>query len=839
MSLFKKIIGAFSGVQAIGVVTATILTSGLILNSQLLELRSRKLKRIVNPSNDTKISEASSAILLDSIVSLVENYYVDLERVDGDRLIIGAMRSLAYAIPELKFEESEGAYSLAYQSEKMELAKTQDIGYEDLIGRLKSLVGFCEKVNVAGLVSSTGNLMLGTERDSTAIVLNALLSALDAHSSLMSRDAYLDLKQGTEGVFGGLGVLVGIHDHVLMVIKPLPKSPALKMGIHKLDKIISIDGFNTFGMTLDQLVPHMRGQPGSVANLVTLRRDAPSPREVSLVREVIEVNSVEAFEHHDKDVHVLRLLVDNFASRTSKEIVEHIRKFKVKYSMSGLVLDLRGNPGGLLDQAVAVSDLFLDQGVVVSTKGRREEVERATKSFGELEYPIVVLMNEDSASASEIVAGALQDNGRAVVVGQPSFGKGTVQTVFELPEQRALKLTIARYFTPGKKSIQNIGIMPDVWIQPVYESEENSNIFGPYRYRNEQFLPNHLSAVSSPDSIRNFATIKGYYLSKQNSAIEQQNKFDPELDVAMSVIGKTHATYGTQLPAGAQRSSHWLALASGAVREKVETMSSKAISWLKSRHNVTWQNGNQMGSRNYPLALQIKSGANGIKGTSGDWMYVPWKITNIGNSVAQNVSVFVQSPVAGMETREVMVGSIGAGQSKEGRIKVQVPISMSPGLHYVNAGIAVDAQSIPNAQGEFLVTIDGPKIAKLAATALFQDGANSQVANALESNEQGLVKISLENNTDVLAQDVFVSVSNLSGSQLRVPESEFKIGAMGPGSTRDLEIPVAGHSTLHTKNVSIGIEVRQSVKAATTYKIVEVNTSGSIAASRNPKDLSH
>ena len=338
--------------------------------------------------------ESSSAILLDSIVSLVQSYYVDSERVTGGQLIAGTMRSLAYAIPILKFVESESSISISTEDEKLEFNLDEEMDYEDLLGRLKSLVAFCERIRINELMNKGDNIMLGSERDESSIVINALLSSLDAHSSLMSKDAYQELRQDTEGAFGGLGVLVGVRDNILTVLKPLPRSPAVKLGIQKQDKIISINGHMTFGLTLDKLVGHMRGDPGTVARLVTLRPGSWSPRVIDLKREVIEVDSVEAHEHHEGGQHVLRLEIENFASRTSKEITDHIRRFRKKYSVTGIVLDLRGNPGGLLDQAVMVSDIFLDQGVVVTTRGRREEIEKAGRNYDEVNYPLVVLMDE-------------------------------------------------------------------------------------------------------------------------------------------------------------------------------------------------------------------------------------------------------------------------------------------------------------------------------------------------------------------------------------------------------------------------------------------------------------
>ena len=805
------------------------------------KFRAKSINRKISVESIEGLNQASrdssSAILLDSIVSLVQSYYVDTDRVTGDHLIAGTMRSLAYAIPELRFVESESSYSISGRSEKLEFNHGEDMEYEEVLGHLKSLISFCSRIKISELMDQGENIMLGSERDSTSIVLNALLSSLDAHSSLMSKDAYQELRQGTEGAFGGLGVLVGMRESILTVLKPLPKSPAVKLGIQKHDKIISIDGFNTFGLTLDKLVGHMRGEPGTQAQLVTLRPGAWSPRVINLKREVIEVDSVEAFEHHNNDLHVLRLVVENFASRTSKEIIEQVRRFRRKYSVGGVVLDLRGNPGGLLDQAVLVSDIFMDQGIVVTTRGRREEIERATRSFDEVNFPLAVLMDEDSASASEIVAGALQDNGRAIVIGQPSFGKGSVQTVFELPEQRALKLTIARYFTPAHKSIQNVGIIPDVWIQPVIKSKDNTNLFGPYRYRNEQFLPNHLSAVASAANLE-VPTAKGYFLSN-SSRDESSEHFDPEMDTAMAIFAKTKEAYGNTLPEAARRSSHWLALAMPVIKDKLVSMSKDSIKWLHDNQNVTWKLDLQRHLEKPSLALQIKASSEGLVAIAGGTVAIPWRVTNLGLWDAENVSVFVQSPISGLETREVLVGVVPAGQSREGNLKVTIPRSMSAGRHYVNAGIAIDAQALVNAQGEFLVNISEKSRSNLNAQINFVDGEFSHLAGVLEPQEKGSIRVKITNSSDQDAKGVKVTLFSFGGEQVHLQQSAYQVSEVSAGSSSDIIIPIQAKDRIDTSAISVGVSVSATSDFDTYYTVLELATKGPVASSRDLEKLSH
>jgi carboxyl-terminal processing protease len=779
----------------------------------------------------------STSVLLDSILSLVQSYYVDSDRVAGGQLIAGTMRSLAYAIPALKFVESDGAISISNGEEILEFKIDDVMDYDDVLGRLKSLIAFCERIDVRKLMNKGENIMLGSESEESSIVVNALLSSLDAHSSLMSAEAYQDLRQDTEGAFGGLGVLVGIRENILTVLKPLPRSPATKLGIQRHDKIVSINGHPTFGMSLDRLVGHMRGKPGTVAELEMLSPGAWSPRTLKLKREVIEVDSVEAYEHHSGGLHVLRLDVENFASRTSKEVAEKIRRFRTRYAIGGVVLDLRGNPGGLLDQAVSVSDIFLDRGVVVTTRGRREEIERATRGFDEVNFPLAVLMDEDSASASEIVAGALQDNGRAVVIGQPSFGKGSVQTVFELPEDRALKLTIARYFTPSAKSIQNTGIMPDVWIQPVMKSASNDNLFGPFRYRNEQFLPNHLSAVAEPRfQIR--PALKGYVLQGDLKS-DSGDKYDPEMEVAMAIFAKIRATYGISPPESARRSGHALALATPDVKQLLHEMSAQSSKWLKEMVSVDWVTDPMKQDEFTSLALQVKSGQGGLVVNAGSMLSVPWRVTNLGRRDAQNVSVFLQSPVAGLETREILVGRVPAGQSREGLLKVFMPPTLSVGQHYVNAGIAIDAQAVPNAQGEFLVNVRDEVKASLSASIRFIDGDKSKREGVLEASETARLRLRVANETTEIARDVAVKITHFGGEQISIPAAQLKIGRIDPKAERFVDVYLSGREKITSSSFVVGVTVSAAEDFVDFSTSSQIYTSFSAQSASDSAGVSH
>ena len=294
--------------------------------------------------------------------------------------------------------------------------------------------------------------------------IRGMLSGLDPHSTYLDKDSYKELRVGTTGEFGGLGIVVGMEDGYVKVVSPIDDTPADRAGIKAADLIIKLDKKTVKGMTLDEAVKLMRGKPGTGIDLTVVREGENKPLVINVVRDKIRVKSVKQRTLAPGFGYVR---ISQFQERTGRDLREAIRKIKEenKNELNGLILDLRNNPGGLLDAAVAVSDTFLEKGIIVSVRGRNPEAEmkhQANPNDWIKGAPLVVLINAGSASASEIVAGALQDHKRGVIMGEPSFGKGSVQTVVPLGNDSAIKLTTARYYTPNDRSIQAEGIQPDI-----------------------------------------------------------------------------------------------------------------------------------------------------------------------------------------------------------------------------------------------------------------------------------------------------------------------------------------------------------------------------------------
>ncbi|MBP9493213.1 MAG: S41 family peptidase [Sulfurospirillum sp.] len=294
--------------------------------------------------------------------------------------------------------------------------------------------------------------------------IEGLLTNLDAHSAYLDEKHFKDLKIQTEGEFGGLGITVGQRDGALTVIAPMEGTPADKAGVKASDIILKINKQSTLNMTIDEAVNLMRGKPGTGIELTLVREGESKPLVISIVRDIIKIESV--YSRLIENENMLYVRVVSFDKNIVGDVKEAIQKNK---GVKGIVLDLRNNPGGLLNQAVELVDLFVDEGIIVSQKGRVESDNaeyKATKAGTLTKIPLVVLVNGGSASASEIVSGALQDHKRAIIIGEKTFGKGSVQAVLPVVDNEAIRLTIARYYLPSGRTIQAEGVTPDLMVYP-------------------------------------------------------------------------------------------------------------------------------------------------------------------------------------------------------------------------------------------------------------------------------------------------------------------------------------------------------------------------------------
>jgi len=392
-------------------------------------------------------------------IDFIEKNYVDPQMVNGGKMFSEAAKELVRSIPPLLMQEKGKEVVVNLGDKKLSFPSSTNVTIDELPLLLARLLGF------VGLYDQ-GKL---DDEERLTLAMTGVTDTLDPHSNYLSPKVFNEFRIGTKGNFGGLGIVIGMRDGDLAVISPLEGTPADKAGIKAKDKIVQIGGESTINMSLTEAVEKLRGPVGSKVSIVITREGLADPLKFTLTRALIHIQSVAGRLLDDKRFGLVK--IKNFQEDT----VEQFRKTLIGFEeggnqVEGLILDLRNNPGGLLDQAVALCDFFLPKGTIVKTVGARGELlenERAQSGDGGEEIPLVVIVNENSASASEIVASTLQNNDRAIVIGNRSFGKGSVQTVFDLKDGSALKLTIAKYLTAKDYAVQSKGVNPDVGLIPV------------------------------------------------------------------------------------------------------------------------------------------------------------------------------------------------------------------------------------------------------------------------------------------------------------------------------------------------------------------------------------
>ena len=361
-----------------------------------------------------------------------------------------------------------------------------------------------------------------TDKKLIESALNGMLSSLDPHSGYLDAESFNYMSEQTKGKFGGLGIEVTMENGLVKVVSPIDDTPAAKAGIKAGDYITNIDGETVIGLNLNEAVSKLRGKIGTKVKL-SIRRVNSKPIELTITRKEIKIQSVKSEIKEDA---ISYIRISSFTEDIDKSITEAISKAKkqLKNNFLGIVIDVRNNPGGLLDQAVAVSDLFLEQGEIVSTRSRNEaDTVKFMANEGDIakDLPIVVMINEGSASASEILAGALQDHHRAIILGEKSFGKGSVQTVIPLKDYGAMRITTARYYTPSGRSIQAKGIEPDINVKPAKVEELESYALS-------------LSEAELNNALKNDSTDKGN--AKQEKQKSKEDLEDYQLVRALDLV---------------------------------------------------------------------------------------------------------------------------------------------------------------------------------------------------------------------------------------------------------------------------------------------------------------
>ncbi|MBX3229386.1 MAG: PDZ domain-containing protein [Labilithrix sp.] len=765
--------------------------------------------------------------VVNEVLKNVRDKYVDPKRVKPKDMLLSSLNYVQRDVAQIIVihEETSPTVTVRVDTQEKTFRVDNVLGLWDVSARLREVFDFVQE-----------NLK-GTEVDLREVeyaACNGMLHTLDPHSVLLSPEAYKEMNLSTSGQFGGLGIVISIRDQQLTVINPMPGTPAFRAGVKKYDRITKIGGESTLNMGLNEAVQHLRGAPGSKVT-VWIRRDGPegwqTARPFELTREVIKVQSVESKSLGD-GIGYVRL--KQFQANTAKDLDEALAGLRKNGEIKGLVLDLRSNPGGLLEQAARVADKFLTSGPIVATVGNpgagEDREEKVAHPEGtEPNYPIALLINGSSASASEIVAGALKNHERAVLIGETSFGKGSVQLVFtELPDRAALKLTIAQYLTePGDISIQGTGVTPDIELDPMTADSQEMDLTvdtGSIKERDlsrslvnarikEGQKPSEVVRYNLPESLRRELRDRGgdpdEVLGNDFPAKDFPVKFARDL-VARVPHGKRLEQVRAAKDLIAQTRSSELAKVSA-------DLQALGIDWSDAPADVP---SSAPGSPAPPVEVKLETDRANNEVTAGDPMTLKVTVTNKGTVPLHRLAAVTKSDNGLYDNKELVIGKLEPGKSKT----ASIPLGWCEVEgHKVGstAPLPKDAPRVCKIPRDTFSRQDGISVKfdesrgrnpaaqdiRVAVKALERPvfAYSYQIADVRKGNGDGKVQkgehltmyVSVKNVGKGKSYETQANLRNLSGDGLLLHEGRFDISNMQPGEVKkltfafDVEAPLA------------------------------------------------
>jgi len=681
---------------------------------------------------------------------------------------------------------------------------------------------------------------------------NGMLDTLDPHSTLMPPKYFKDMKLQTRGEFGGLGFVVGSRDGNITVIKVLKGTPAQKAGIRAKDVISRIGEQSTINMDVLDAVDRLRGKPGTPVTVTVERVAWPEPKKVVVVREMINVETVPQAKLLAGNVGYVHL--SQFARNCTRDVLQAINQQKAKAGggLKGLILDLRGNPGGLLEEAITLSDLFLSEGVIVKTVGdgaqRIREVKEATSDRSDLiDLPLIVLVNSGSASASEIVAGALKNNDRALVVGRQTFGKGSVQSLFDFTEpgrpteEAALKLTIAQYLTPGDISIQEVGITPDVALYPGRALKDQINAFAPPRMMGEADLERHLTNPGEKDKDAAAALAEARRKRAQKPALELRYLLDESEDGVAKALKRDAAreAHADDAAITAEQAEDeaidadpdqvkedyqirfarellgrapfvtrpkLLEAATGLVGEKRKE-EEKRLETRLTQLGLDWSAGpaKQAGA---PRAVVTVTPAAGRPSHAGETLAWTVSVENRGDAPFRRLRAWTTADKNGLlDRREFVFGAVRPGERRSWTVPVKLPRSMDSRRDEVTLHFDDDRDQAPP---DVTAAVDVVEVAKPAfALSVQVDDRKGGNGDGLPARgESFTLRVDVRNaGSGPAGEKTFVSLKNLGDEKLFIKKGREVLGAMKPGESRtaSMEIELKHGSKLDTLPVRLQV----------------------------------
>ena len=719
------------------------------------------------PSHQQQYTKDYKLKVLPTALKYLNKYYVDKTKIDPDRMVVDGLSKLESMLDEVLvvFPDPQSSAEFTIQVNE-NIKKYNNLEIDDL-----RIVGKVIQDVFSFVVPNLKNNRVETINIEYAVT-DKMLKTLDQHSGIITPDVYNEFMIETEGSFGGLGIVIGVRNGQLTVIAPLEGTPAYKAGIKPNDKIVQIENESTINMSLIEAVSKLRGKKGTEARIYILRDTFTEAKEYRITRDKIKIESVEDFY---LDNGILYLRIRDFQKNTINSLNKAIEKRGDK--VSGIILDLRGNPGGLLDQAEKVSDLFLTTGTVVTTKvGNSKKSYYAKSDHSEFEGKVVVFVDSGSASASEIVAGALKNNQRAIIIGERTFGKGSVQQIFNLKDGAALKLTIASYLTPGDISIQRVGITPDIKVEPTIITEEHVIYNGLDKLNDESDKPKdvpmyqlkYLETVQTPEEEKTPEET----LTKE----EKKQKLNKDFSIllAKSIIQSSSTPNRKEI---LETSKQIIADFSSKEESKIE------LKW--NELGINWSFGNGPNS-NPDILFEINPSKPEF--VAGKKSTITVLVKNNSDSPVHRLRAITVSDNPVFNDKELIFGKLTPGQSRSWNIKFDIP-------KWVNTrNDKVDLKFFQSDNVEIqgcsfnITTIGNDKPLFAYNFEIADDGRYESTGNGNSTPDYGehmSIVFNIKNVGTGKSEKTIVTLKNLSGDSVYLEKGRFEFKDLERNTTKN------------------------------------------------------
>jgi carboxyl-terminal processing protease len=724
----------------------------------------------------------SSLSVFSNVAIHVKDNYVDPERIGPKEMLLAALEGVERQVAEVLVEQRpDGRVSVKAMAEEklVELNDVESLWEINL--KLRDVFRFLEQT-------------LPPQKDLRAIeyaAVNGALSTLDPHSVLLKPEAFAEMKTSTKGEFGGLGIVISVRDNRLTIISPIDGTPASRAGLKTGDVIARIGEVSTVSMNIEEAVRMLRGPEGSKVTIWVDRKGWPESKKFVMARERIKIESVES---ELLSLNVGYIKIKNFQQNTGKDLEDQLDALKKKAGgkLSGVVLDLRNNPGGLLEQAIRVSDKFLTSGDIVTTVGygnKLREPKRARWSGTEADLPVAVLVNQGSASASEIVAGALKNLDRAVIVGERTFGKGSVQVLYDFADSSALKLTIAQYLTPGGISIQNEGVAPDIALRPAWLEEKGVRLYYEPEGQREQSLDKHLDRAGEGPGAQQPAHELTYLWERkaeEPAAAEDEAPSEeaPKGEQALEEDYPIRFARDLLVSVGAPTRSRMVEAGKRFVDERraeeerriVERMRSLGLDWSVAPGEV------RADTLRAELKLELEGKAGG-QVTAGDEVKLIATVRNTGAAPIHRVHATLDSEHPAFEGRELLFGRLGPGESRTWSVPTKIPKDAPSRSDLIKVRLQADGVPFGDESALAVATRQVPH-PQFAYSYVFDDAERGDGDGVLESGEGVDFVVLVTNTGPGDADDVSLRLKSDAGEELFLERGRATVGVLKSGETR-------------------------------------------------------